>query len=123
MAYDEALANRIRQFVSGHGGMTEMKMFGGIAFMHRGNMCCGIVGSELMVRVGPDGHDAALEQPDARPVDFNGRPMKGMVYVAPPGFGTDAGLRAWLERGLTFTQSLPAKGAGPAKPGRTRKSG
>lgn len=122
MAYDEALANRIRSALAGRPGLSEMKMFGGIAFMDRGNMCCGIVGQDLVVRVGADGHGAALAEPHARPMDFNHRPMRGMVYIAPPGTAGDAGLAAWLDRGLRFTATLPAKAAAPrpsrSKPGR-----
>ena len=123
MAYDEKLADRIRRALGRRAGLTERKMFGGLAFMLRGNMCCGVVGSELMVRVGPDAHDAALAQPGSRPSDFNGRSVKGMVFVSDRGLGTEPALRLWLERGLTFTGSLPAKGAAPARTGRPRKAG
>jgi TfoX/Sxy family transcriptional regulator of competence genes len=84
-------------------------MFGGLAFMVRGNMCCGVVGEELMVRVGADGHADALAAPHARPMDFTGRPMKGMVYVAREGVAADADLRGWVERGAAHARSLPAK--------------
>lgn len=123
MAYDEPLASRIREALAARPGMTEMKMFGGIAFMDRGNMACGVVGSELMVRVGPEAHDAALAQPGARPMDFNGRAMKGMLFVGGPALSANAGLLGWLERGLAFTQTLPAKAPGAAKPGGAKKSG
>ena len=109
MAYDETLAQRIREALAGREGLTEKKMFGGMAFMLRGNMCCGIVRDQLMVRVGPEGHQEALARPHARPMDFTGRPMKGMVYVGPEGTKSDAGLAAWLRLGVEFAATLPPK--------------
>lgn len=84
-------------------------MFGGLCFLVGGNMTCGIVKRELMVRVGPDGYADALDQPHARPMDFTGRPLRGMVYVSERGIATDAQLRAWMKRALKFTGALPAK--------------
>ena len=110
MAYDEGLAIRIRDALGGRPSVIEKKMFGGIAFMAGGNMACGIVGDELMVRVGPGEYDDALERPHARPMDFTGRPMKGMVMVGGDGISAEDGLREWVERGLGFAGSLPAKG-------------
>ncbi len=109
MAYDEGLTQRIREFLEGKAGVREKKMFGGVAFLIGGNMCCGVVGDELMVRVGPDAYDEALAQPHARAMDFTGRPMRGMVYVAVAGFEDDADLSAWIGRGVAFAASLPAK--------------
>ena len=109
MAYNEQLAERIGEILEGRPEVSERKMFGGLAFMVNGNMCCGIVRDELMVRVGPDGHDEALAQPHAKPMDFTGRPMKGMVYVEPDGVRGDADLKAWVERGYAFAGSLPPK--------------
>ena len=116
MAYDEQLAERVRRALTGRDDLTERKMFGGIGFMLRGNMFCGIVKDELMVRVGPALYDDALSQPHARPMDFTGRAMRGMVYVSPQGFGTDEALERWVEQGLIFADSLPPKIASP--PGR-----
>lgn len=73
--------------------VVERKMFGGLAFRVRGNMCCGVVGGELMVRVGAGGYDELLAEPHARPMDFTGRPMKGMLYVGAPGTATEVDLR------------------------------
>jgi TfoX/Sxy family transcriptional regulator of competence genes len=84
-------------------------MFGGLAFLVNGNMACGIVGDDLMVRLGEDGADAALEDPHTRPMDFTGRPMKSMVYVAPAGFAREQELRAWVDRGVAYARSLPPK--------------
>ena len=109
MAYDEELAERIRRALAGRQGVSEKKMFGGIAFMLRGNMCCGIVGDELMVRVGPGRFQEALAEPHARPMDFTGRPMRGMVYVTPEGCRTDEALKRWVEQGLNFAATLPPK--------------
>lgn len=109
MAYSEALAQRIRTVKPAALNFTERKMFGGIAFMLNGNMCCGVVKDSLMARVGAENHDSALELPHARLMDFTGRPMKGMLYVDPPGIATDADLRAWVARCIAFVQTLPAK--------------
>jgi TfoX/Sxy family transcriptional regulator of competence genes len=109
MAYDEALAQRVRTLLAHQEELRERKMFGGLAFMLRGNMCCGIVGDELMVRVGPERYGAALAQPHARMLDFTGRPMTGMVMVAADGVAADEGLAGWVGQGVTFAASLPAK--------------
>ena len=109
MSYDEGLAERIREVLSSHDSVTEKKMFGGLAFMVRGNMCCGVSGDDLMLRVGPDQYDDALMQPHARVMDFTGRPMKGYVYVGHEGLASDEQLEEWIGRGLRFVQSLPPK--------------
>jgi TfoX/Sxy family transcriptional regulator of competence genes len=109
MAYDEKLAERVREVMHPQRGFTEKKMFGGICFLLRGNMCCGVLKDELMVRVGPEMHDSALARPHARVMDFTGRPSKGMVYVAADGIRTSAQLRKWVEMGIGFTNTLPAK--------------
>jgi len=109
MAYDENLAARIRKLLAKRRGMAEKRMFGGIAFMLRGNMCCGVVKETLMVRIGPEQYEKALVEPHARPMDFTGRPLKGFVYVGSGGYQTDEALRAWLQRAIDFALSLPAK--------------
>jgi TfoX/Sxy family transcriptional regulator of competence genes len=109
MAYDEGLAQRIREHLEERSDVSERKMFGGAAFMLAGNMCCGVVADELMVRVGADGYEDALAQPDARAMDFTGKPMRGMVYVGVPGIAEDDDLGAWIDRGVSFASSLPAK--------------
>jgi TfoX/Sxy family transcriptional regulator of competence genes len=108
MAYDEALAVRIRKAVGDGPEISERKMFGGLAVMHNGNMVCGVVGDELMVRVGPDAYNDALAQPHARPMDFTGRPMRGMVYVGVDGI-EGGQLDAWVERGVRYAETLPPK--------------
>ena len=85
MAYDEKLADRVREVLQRRRGVSEKKMFGGLAFLVNGHMACGVQGDDLMVRVGPDAYDAALKKAGTRPMDFTGRPLKGMVYVGPRG--------------------------------------
>ena len=109
MAYDEQLAERLRTALAGREGLSERRMFGGLGFMLNGNMCCGLTADALMVRVGPDRFPEALDQPHARPMDFTGRPMKGMVYVDPAGYATDDDLAAWVGRGVAFAATLPPK--------------
>jgi hypothetical protein len=99
MAYDEHLANRIRRALGDRRDFTERKMFGGLAFLCQGRMCCGIVGNDLMVRVPLAEFDAVLRRRYVRPMDFTGKPLRGFLYVSPPGFSTAASLRTWLTRG------------------------
>ncbi len=108
MAYDEKLAARIRKLIANDDRMTERKMFGGIAFMLNGNMFCGIVRENLMARIRPEEYEDALAHPYARPMDFTGRPSKGMVFVGPGGFA-GKGLASWLERSRKFVETLPPK--------------
>ncbi len=109
MAYDEGLAERVRTSLAAEQGLSERKMFGGLAFMLDGHMCCGIVGDELMLRLGADGADKALERAHVRPMDFTGKPMTGMVYVAPEGLRGNA-LDGWIDRAAAFVRTLPPKG-------------
>ena len=109
MAYDEDLAARVRQVLAVRSGLTERKMFGGLAFMLDGNMCCGVLNDELMVRVGVDNYAEMVTQPDVRPMDFTGRPMRGMIYVSSVGCSTDAQLAQWVNCGGDFAASLPRK--------------
>jgi TfoX/Sxy family transcriptional regulator of competence genes len=109
MAYSEELADKTRDELRWRTEFAERKMFGGLTFMVNGHMCCGIVGEELMVRVGPEAYEAALEKPHAREMDFTGRSLRGMVYVSPQGIGTNEQLAVWIEQGLKFVRSLPKK--------------
>jgi TfoX/Sxy family transcriptional regulator of competence genes len=109
MSYDEGLAERIREALEDRSDVSEKKMFGGLAFLLRGNMCVGVVGDALMVRVGPDAYAEAIRRPHAREMDFTGRPMKGFVYVGCEGIESEADLRRWVARGVNFACSLPAK--------------
>jgi TfoX/Sxy family transcriptional regulator of competence genes len=119
MAYDEGLAERVRQALPGGRPVDEKAMFGGLCFLSEGRMFVGIVGEELMVRVGPARYAEALAAPHARPMDFTGRPMKGYVFVGPAGCGTDETLRGWVSRALEFVSTLPpAKKAVKRRPAR-----
>lgn len=111
MAYDEGLANRLREVVRGRRGLSERKMFGGLALMLHGHMVCGVMGEELMVRVGKDAYGEALQRKHARPMDFTGKPMKGMVYVAVAGVRTKKQLESWVNLGLAHAETLPPKSA------------
>lgn len=109
MVYNEDTSERIRESLVGEPGLSERKMFGGVSFLIHGNMCCGVVEDNLVVRVGPDAYEDALAQPHARTMDFTGRPLTGFVYVSPDGHDTPADLRAWIDRGLAFVRTLPPK--------------
>ena len=111
MAYDEQLAHRVRGRLGTVDGVTERAMFGGLAFLVDGNMAVGLTGGgELMVRLGPDAGDAALDEPYTRPFDMTGRPMRGWILVEAAGIATGAQLGAWVERGVAFARTLPPKG-------------
>ena len=111
MAYDERLAQRIRQAFGARRDIAERKMFGGLTFLCGGRMCCGIVGADLMVRVAEDQFDEGVRRPHVRPMDFTGRPLRGFVYVSPPGFRTATALRAWLSLGEGGATQKPARPA------------
>ena len=109
MPYDEELAARVRQMLRHRTDITERKMFGGLAFLRHGKMCCGIVGQDLMVRVVEEDMPLALRRAHVRPMDFTGRPLRGFVYMAPRGLGTERSLREWVRKGLAFvTHEGPA---------------
>ena len=109
MAYDQDLASRIRQALAPRADVMERKMFGGLAFMLRGNMCCGVVGDMLMLRLGEEGATAALDEPHAIPMDFTGKGMKSMVYVGPEGTADPESLNRWVNRGADYAAGLPPK--------------
>lgn len=109
MSYDDGLAHRLRETLEPRGETTEREMFGGLGFMLGGNLCCGVIEDSLVVRVGPDAYDEALDEPHARPFDFTGREMRGWVFVDPPGLAEDEDLAAWVERCLGFVETLPPK--------------
>jgi hypothetical protein len=112
MAVDESVVERVRAAFArrlGAAAAEEKRMFGGVAFLVGGHMACGVVGDELMVRVGADQHAAALARRHARPMDFTGRPLRGMVFVAPDGFRTATALGSWIDAALQFATSLPPK--------------
>ena len=111
MAYDRNLARRIRDLLKGTAGLEEKKMFGGVGYLIRGNMACGVYKEALIVRVGPEEYQEALGSRHARPFDLTGRPMKGWVMVGAEGCRTDNDLRGWIGRGLEYTNTLPPKAA------------
>jgi len=109
VGYDTATAERLRGLFADRTDVAEKRMVGGLSFVVSGNMCCGVNGSALMVRVGPDGREQALSEPHVRPLEMGGRPVGGFVLIDPEGFATDAALAAWVRRGLDFVGTLPAK--------------
>ena len=111
MAYDEGLAERLRQATQGVQGVTEKKMFGGLAMMKDGHMFVGIVDERLMARIGADEVTRALEERHVAPMDFNGRPLKDYVFVQAEGTTSDQALRRWVEKASAFVATLPPKDA------------
>ena len=109
MAYDEGLVERLREIFEDRRDVNEKKMFGGIAFMVRGHMCCGVVGETLMARIGPDEYDQALNKKHVREMDFTGKPMKGFIYIDPEGFESDQDLQYWAALSEAYVKSLPPK--------------
>lgn len=109
LAFDEGLAERIRDLLRDRSGVTEKKMFGGLAFLLRGHMFIGISGENLMARVGADGYESALKQAHTRVMDFTGKPMKGYVYVEVAGYESDESLAQWVNVCAEFVATLPPK--------------
>jgi TfoX/Sxy family transcriptional regulator of competence genes len=109
MAYNELLADRIRNALHPGTGIQERKMFGGLCFTLRGNMLTGVVGDDLMVRLGEAAYPDAVRRKGARPMDFTGRPMKGYVLVNSTGCANESDLRDWMALALNFVGTLPAK--------------
>lgn len=109
MAFDEKLAARVRAQLGKRRDVTEKKMFGGLAFLLRGNMCVGVHGSEMIVRLAPDETERALKSANTRRFDLTGRPMQGWILVELKGLATDATLGKWVATAVKFAESLPAK--------------
>lgn len=109
MAYSEVLAERIRASIGRRKNVAEKKMFGGIAFLYQGNMACGVVAEDLMLRLGKEGTSEALNEPHTRPMDFTGKVITTMLFVDAAGVRTDEQLTAWIERAIDFAKTLPAK--------------
>ena len=120
MPYDVRLAERLRAAViraRPAEPVDERKMFGGLALMLGGNMACGVIGSDLVVRVAEADADGALRRPHARPMDFTGRPMRGFLYVAPDGLVREEELDGWVALALAGARAAPAKRPkGPPRP-------
>jgi TfoX/Sxy family transcriptional regulator of competence genes len=109
MAFDETLADRVRDVLAGMDGLAEKRMFGGLAFLLNGNMCCGVHGDEVILRVDPESTEEALRKPHVRVFDMTGRPMKGWLLVGSDAVASDEQLRSWIDMGAEFAASLPPK--------------
>lgn len=109
MAFDQILVERIRAQLGQRQGLVEKKMFGGVGFLLNGNMCCGVHGQDLIVRLDLQHADQALNQPHTRVFDLTGRPMKGWIVVQPEGLVDEASLAKWINEGVQFASTLPPK--------------
>lgn len=109
MAFDPGLADRIRLVLPKSRGISERKMFGGLAFLMNGHMLCGVVKADLMLRLGEEATATALGRPHTRPMDFTGRALKSMIYVDARGLDTDESLRSWVASALKYVKNLPPK--------------
>ena len=109
MAYDAKLAQRVRNALKSSKGVTEREQFGGVAFLIRGNVACGIIGDDMLLRVGPDRHDEAMKSKDAKPFSLTGRPSKGWILIRPAGLKSPATLKKWVHMGVDFAMTLPPK--------------
>lgn len=110
MAFDESTAARVRRLLHPEPvAVIERRMFGGLAFMVDGNMLCAVGADHLMLRVGPDAHVAALQQPHASEMRFTGRSMRGYVTVDPAGYASPASLKRWVALALAFVRTLPSR--------------
>jgi TfoX/Sxy family transcriptional regulator of competence genes len=109
MAYNEELAERVLDILRDQPAMEAKKMFGGVGYLVHGNMACGVNEDMLVVRVGPEAYEQRMEQPNTRPFDITGRPMKGWLMVEPAGFSNQSDLESWVKTGLDFALTLPAK--------------
>ena len=122
MAYDEKAGERLRRAIGRRPGLSESAMFGGLTFLLRGNMCCGIAGDELVVRVDRDRSLELARRKHARLCDITGKPMRGLVQVKNEGFRTAASLRRWVDEAVEHTSRLPAKVKAKAKAGKKASS-
>lgn len=104
MAYNDKIANRIREHLINQPDIDEKEMFGGIAFMINGKMCVGVVKDDLMCRIDPDKNDEVLEKPGCRPMDFTGRPMKGWIFIDEHGMKNKKDLDYWIGLALEFNK-------------------
>ena len=109
MAYDEELAARVREEMADGPGVSEKRMFGGLAFLVNGRLACSVMQEGLLVRVGTDGAGTAPAENGVRPLEMGGRPMNGWVLVDPAEVAAEDGLRRWVQRGAGFARSLPGK--------------
>lgn len=103
------LANKIIEVLQGVPAVDEKKMFGGVAYLIHGNMAVGVHRNDLMVRVGPENHEAAMKRPYTKPFDMTGRPMAGWVVVDAAGLTDPDVLAEWIDQGVAYAQTLPPK--------------
>ena len=108
VAYNEDLAGHVRAALADRTDVQEKKMFGGLSFMVAGQMCCGVLKNDLVVRIEPVQFDTLVAQPHVRPFDFSGRPMQGMVYVDNGALADPEVLRTWVQRGTDYIAAHPA---------------
>lgn len=109
MAYSEKLAEQLEKILADESHITQKKMFGGLCFLYKGNMLCGVVGEQLMARVGPSQYEQCLAKPYARAMDFTSRPMKGMIFIGQGGLKDSHSIQKWVECCLKFVRFLPSK--------------
>jgi TfoX/Sxy family transcriptional regulator of competence genes len=110
VAFDEHLAQRVRTLLGARADVDERRMFGGLAFLVAGNMCCGVHGEELIARLEPqEAEELLASDSGARPMDFTGRPMRGWLFVAAEAIAEDGELERWVRRCEAFASSLPPK--------------
>jgi hypothetical protein len=121
MGYDLTTAERVRRILAGRGDVAEKRMVGGLSFAVGGNMCCGVTGSALMIRVGAEARERVLAERHVRTMEFAGRPLSGFVVIDPEGFQTDAALKAWVQRGIDFVATLSTKRPATATLGPRRR--
>ena len=109
MVYDKGLAQRVREILEEDPAFAEKKMFGGICFLLFGNMVCGIIKEDLIVRVGADRYADMLKMPHTKKFDLTGRPMKGWVMVLSDALDSDEELNEWVQQAVSFVRTLPPK--------------
>jgi hypothetical protein len=109
VSYSEELADRIRETIDSRPGGVERKMFGGVAWMVNGNMACGVIGEDLMVRLDRDEAEQALREEHVGPMDFTGRPMRGFIVVEAAGIADAHDLGRWVDTGADYAETLPPK--------------
>jgi hypothetical protein len=109
VAYDARTAERVRRTLRGQRNVVEKRMVGGLSFNLDGSLCCGVMSAGLMVRVGPDALEKTLTLPHVQPMKFGTRRLSGFVIVEPAGYSSDAALKAWVQRGIDFVSTIPAK--------------
>ncbi|MBI5759682.1 MAG: TfoX/Sxy family protein [Planctomycetales bacterium] len=122
MAFNEQLAARVRDLVENTPGFAEQKMFGGLCVTVFGNMCCGVLKDDLVLRVAPDTAECLLSEPHVRPMDFTGRPLKGFLFVGAEALKKKTELRRYVSLSLAFATSLPPKAKKSGKKRSTKPS-